>query len=81
MDLCPCGLKSGINFALEPKHKNEQRFITNHMFSMLLINRELEQCFSLVRKCKHYIERILSTKYNNRDCTIVPYPTVEVNHT
>ena len=59
MDLHPRGLKSGINFPLEPewtynrvglyssfygnlRTSKKQRFITNQMFSMLLINKEFE---------------------------------------
>ena len=33
-------------------HQNKQRFIVNQIFSMLLINREFEWCFSLIRKQK-----------------------------
>ena len=33
-------------------HQNKQRFIINQFFSMLLINREFEWCFSLIRKQK-----------------------------
>ena len=50
------------------------------MFSMLPINREFEESFSLVRNVS-IVKKGFEYKLNNNDCTITPYPTVEVKHT
>ena len=76
MDLYRCGLKSGINFALEPEWayfwvdlylsfygnlRTSKQTKIHHKSNVFNVayQREFEQCFSLFRKCKHCIERIL----------------------
>ena len=71
------------------EHQNKQRFITKWMFSILLMNRELEWCLfnSTLNDCAEWnkhrsiVQGWFWYKWNNGDCAIVTYPAVEVKQT